>query len=83
MHEMETYNNRLELVFLRQRTFYASNCDHFLIHKYKHVLWVLIEMEYPQHMFWLRNNKMICLFITHFNLETNVQVYFILRTEQD
>ena len=41
----------------------ASNCEYFLIHQFKHAFWVLkitvslSSFEYPQHMFWLRNEK--------------------------
>ena len=41
----------------------ALNCNYFLIHQFKHVFWVLKKtshgdgsFDYPQRMFWLRNN---------------------------
>ena len=44
----------------------AWNWDYFLIHQFKHVFWVLRgpshldgSFEYPQHMFWLRKQKII------------------------
>ena len=62
-----------------KQNYLAYYCDYFLIHRLKHVFWVLkepshrdISFEYPQHMFWLGNKK------NNFQLRT-----LILGPEQD
>ena len=55
---------------LDKGNFLSENCDYFLILEFKHVFWVLkrsismrywtcisISQEYPQHIFFLRNNR--------------------------
>ena len=71
--------------------FPVSICKYFLTHQFKHVFWELKRtvslrrsFEYPQHMFWLRNEKnnfQLLVHMSHILIRRPVRLIIHLLTD--